>query len=248
MKAFFASLATFFLLTGIIRAQPTLQKQVINPTVKTTSGFPEGSEKLFNGSMKLVNARHAAWIKSTAKKANEKNMSEGEVRTEATSWAILGSMPEGNIEALCFLVLMQAAKSSQEDLKGVMSRVKAINNQKAKQREILQRLQQQKAHPSLQLDSFRLVSNRSKALIAGGKPDTVKFKRTTPSVKPVSKEDMEAMADKMKTELDTMNEMGEMEQLRLQMIMDRRAKMMEALSNIMKKISDTVQGITRNLK
>ena len=37
-------------------------------------------------------------------------------------------------------------------------------------------------------------------------------------------------------------------QMRLQMIMDRRAKFLEALSNIMKKQSDTAAAIVANLK
>lgn len=54
--------------------------------------------------------------------------------------------------------------------------------------------------------------------------------------------------DKAKSDLDSMSEMGEMESLRLQMAMDRRSKMMSTLSNLLKKISDTADGITANLK
>jgi hypothetical protein len=35
-----------------------------------------------------------------------------------------------DIEALCFLVLMEAARSSQEDLKSIMDGVKAINKKR----------------------------------------------------------------------------------------------------------------------
>lgn len=56
------------------------------------------------------------------------------------------------------------------------------------------------------------------------------------------------MVDTMKNDLDSMSEMGEMESLRLQMAMDRRSKMMSTLSNILKKISDTANGITQNIK
>ncbi len=59
----------------------------------------------------------------------------------ATSWAVLGSMNGADIEALCFLVLMEASKSAQEDLKAVMARVKAINNAKSQQRSAMQELE-----------------------------------------------------------------------------------------------------------
>lgn len=51
-----------------------------------------------------------------------------------------------------------------------------------------------------------------------------------------------------KNDLDSMSEMGEMESLRLQMAMDRLSKMMSTLSNLLKKISETAQCITQNIK
>ena len=57
-----------------------------------------------------------------------------------------------------------------------------------------------------------------------------------------------ALTELLKKEVDEMSEMGEMESLRLQMTMDRLSKMMSTLSNLLKKISDTAQGITQNMK
>ena len=48
--------------------------------------------------------------------------------------------------------------------------------------------------------------------------------------------------------LDGMSELGEMESLRLQMAMDRMSKMMSTLSNLLGKISNTGDQITRNIK
>jgi hypothetical protein len=47
---------------------------------------------------------------------------------------------------------------------------------------------------------------------------------------------------------DSLSELSEMDQLRLQMAMDRLSKMMSTLSNILKKMSDTASQITQNLK
>ncbi len=63
-----------------------------------------------------------------------------------------------------------------------------------------------------------------------------------------AKTDIGALVETMKNDLDSMSEMGEMESLRLQMAMDRLSKMMSSLSNILKKISDTANAITQNLK
>ena len=63
-----------------------------------------------------------------------------------------------------------------------------------------------------------------------------------------SKAELDSQIDQIKNDLDSMSEMGEMESLRLQMAMDRMSKMMSTLSNLLKKISDTSQSITQNIK
>ena len=57
-----------------------------------------------------------------------------------------------------------------------------------------------------------------------------------------------AALTRISAKIDSMSEMGEMESLRLQMVMDRMSKMMSTMSNILKKMSDTAQSITQNLK
>lgn len=49
-------------------------------------------------------------------------------------------------------------------------------------------------------------------------------------------------------QLDSFSDMAEQIQLRLQMAMDRRSKFIEALSNLMKKQSDTASAIISNMK
>ncbi len=54
--------------------------------------------------------------------------------SKSTPYGVLGSISDGDIEAICFIVLMEASKSAQEDLKAIMAGVKSINNAKAQQR------------------------------------------------------------------------------------------------------------------
>jgi hypothetical protein len=49
-------------------------------------------------------------------------------------------------------------------------------------------------------------------------------------------------------QLQSLTDVSEELQMRLQMIMDRRSKLLEALSNIMKKQADTAAAIVANLK
>ena len=57
-----------------------------------------------------------------------------------------------------------------------------------------------------------------------------------------------AIVDSLKHDLDSLGELSETESLRLQTAMDRLSKLMTTLSNILKKMSDTTQSITQNLK
>ena len=54
--------------------------------------------------------------------------------------------------------------------------------------------------------------------------------------------------DAVKGRLDSLNEMGETESLRLQMTMDNRSKFMQTLSNANQKIIQTSDSITTNIK
>ena len=54
--------------------------------------------------------------------------------------AVLGGLADGDVEALVFLVMTQAAKSAQEDLKAIMGGVKDINKEKEAMRETQEEL------------------------------------------------------------------------------------------------------------
>lgn len=198
-----------------------------------------GAGILFQNAMSQINPKHVSWVKNSAKTMNEKNMSESDVRNMAAQYAVLGSMNGQDIEALAFLVLMQAAKSAQEDLKGIMAKVKSINEQKKKMRDALAKLNEKNAVISrMQLDSFKRLLTKQPSVT------TVQPVRTNP----VTNAEIADLKNKMKNDQDSLSEMGEMHQLRMQMIMDRMAKADNAISNIMKKFSDTAGSIIQNLK
>jgi hypothetical protein len=68
----------------------------------------------------------------------------------------LGSNDDPDIGALMQIVMMEAARSAQEDLRAIMADVKAINHAKARQRDLLDRLRHDDAVGSA---TDRLVSN-----------------------------------------------------------------------------------------
>lgn len=78
--------------------------------------------------------------------------------------------------------------------------------------------------------------------------NTTRNKQLTTVSPTVTKDEIDKTEQDIKDKLDSVNEMGETESLRLQMAKDRISKMMSSLSNIMKKISDSESSIIQNMK
>ena len=206
------------------------------------------AEAFFNKAMSEINANHVRTIKGFGLKMHVRNFPDRSAKKMATDYVRLVKLNNNDIEAIAFLILMEASKSAQEDLKAIMAGVKSINNQKKEQRELLAKMQRQKSMTSEQLDSFKLSRSKTVAIQKKQNPDTVRLVRSVAFKKSPTKTEINAMVDQIKKDLDSMNEMSELDQLRLQMLMDRRSKMMETLSNLMKKFSDTQEDIIQNLK
>ena len=227
-------------------------------SVSAQQQFPNGSEALFNKAMKEINPKYTTWIRSTAQQVNEKNLGEAEVKQmTSTKWAVLGAMNGQDIEAIAFLVLMQAAKSAQEDLKSIMAKVKSINDQKERLRTAVSVLNDKNQNITrARLDSIKLLSAQTSAIQKRNNPEKTQPAKASAKDSPrpnggtltVSRSEIDTVKDQIKNQLDSKSELGETESLRLQMAMDRMSKMMSTLSNLLKKISDTGQSITQNLK
>lgn len=220
---------------------------------------PQEAKVFFTKMMPQINKRHTQWIKRTAKEANEKKLGADDVMNKAKGYAVLNRLGGLDIEALAFLVLMEAEKAAQEDLKAIMDTVKSINEKKQQLRNAMIRLNDSKPVTKLQLDSIRLLTKEislTKVNVRDKKPQRVDVKKTSPitakepakSTNTATKEELDMAKEEVKSKLDSMSEMGEMESLRLQMAMDRMSKMMSTLSNILKKISDNTNSIMQNLK
>ncbi len=212
-----------------------------------TNLSPE-QEAFFNKLMSGINPRHVNWVKTTAAEVNAKNLAEVDIRNRATRYTGQGIKDQQDIEALISLVMMQCAKDQQEDLKSIMAQVKSLKEQKEKLRNMIANANKQRTLSAVQMDSIDLLNRKTVALKQRQNPDTIKLVRSSSRVKTVSKNEMDAIVTKLKNDLDSMSEMGEMESLRVQMLMDRRSKILSTLSNLLKKISKTADEIVQNLK
>jgi hypothetical protein len=200
-----------------------------------TPELPAGAEALAARLLTRVGPQTQAWIRAeAAREYAADSVSEAAATRAVRANRSLGNLTDNDVAALAYLVLMEAQKSAREDLKAIMDGVKRIEDAKGSLRATSPAPRTAAVRPSPSVTATR--SARSSARPAAVEP------------RALSKTDFDARLESAKGDLDSLSAMGEMESLRLQMATDRRSKMMSTLSNLSKKISDTAQSITQNLK
>jgi hypothetical protein len=191
---------------------------------------------------KVIDARLAAalkptvreWIAQEAMKVHQDTKSgEAAVRADIQKRFSGQSLSSADIEALVFLVLMETSKSAQEDLKAQMAEMQAANKNKAAQRQPVTKIKSAEAG--------------SKAAAQTSLPPKGTAVQPRPDASGAQKE-AQASGAAPSDKPDSLSELGETESLRLQLAMDRHAKMIETLSNLMKKAANTDSAIIGNLK
>jgi hypothetical protein len=167
----------------------------------------------------------------------------------------------GDIDALVFSVMMEAAKSAEDDLKQIMNGIKSATATKQHLRELICKVAndiaentscEQGAVLSFGGDGLGSEEAYHRASLPmpsprcdGGVAVTVTDLHPG-AITEVGQ--LKSIRDALEGKLDSMSEMSAMTSLRLQMAMDRRSKFVQTLSNIMKKISDTQGTLVQNLK
>jgi hypothetical protein len=120
-----------------------------------------------------------------------------------------------DIESLAFIVLMEASKDADADLKTIMAETKTLNDSKKSIRETI-----------ANLNAIKLTCL----------PDCSRNSTVDSSIADAN--------DK----LDSLSELGDMEQLKLQLQLDKMEKMEQTMSNLLKKLHDTAESIIANHK
>ena len=162
-------------------------------------------------------------------------------------------LQEGDTWSMVFVVLMEAAKEAQAELKAAMDDAKNSKDKKQKMRDQFKRLQSDLNRPVIDRTAKGekpcppqtckpMADLAAQVAKMSNRPSRYNFDGQG------SLADAKAALDALKSDLDSMSEMGEAEQLRLQMAQDRMAKIEETLSNVLKKMSQTSDSILSNLK
>lgn len=162
-----------------------------------------------------------------------------------------GGFTRQDIDAVTFVVMMQATQDNEDDLKAEMAALEAVNQQKANERKLLEDLNSELAKGSqlglpCMSPACRSLPGRvesiNQANMSLGRPSRFQAGQN------MSYQQFTNLQSQLSQNLESMNELSDMTSMRLQMTMDRRSKFIQTLSNIEKKISDTSSAIVQNMK
>jgi hypothetical protein len=174
---------------------------------------------------------------------------------------IIGHLADADIDVLVALIMFELWENEENALSELLEEMDRMNELKQKQRERIDALKQKKreAEPVPSESSLRgptVKRLKPNPRLGTKTSDTQKdyatiqkpISHTSPPPPPETLENPIDELDELEGKLDSLNEQSEMLSLRLQMTMDRRDKYLSTLSNIMKKMSTTQDGIIRNIK
>jgi hypothetical protein len=163
------------------------------------------------------------------------------------------SAKASDINALVAIVMMQEAKDAETDLQQMTVQVQSIVNAKQKLRDLLSQTQLEVSSnsslPAATPCQTALCKSLASTLneISSATANTQKPVRILVPAKPTYA-DVRTLPTQLQTNLTSLNDMSETMQLQLQMAMDRQSKLIDTLSNLLKKIDDTASTIIQNIK
>lgn len=256
----FAALATF---SALAQTQsPVIQQRrdaaVVQQQTKATEIPPDMSRRIA-ALQSALQPSARAWTEQQAHLESQKQTAdapsiEAAVYNRFPALNTRGSSAKASdINALVAIVMMQEAKDAESDLQQLMTQVQAINSAKQKLRDLLSQTQLEVSStsslPATTLCQTALCKSLPSTLneISSATANTQKPVRILVPAKPTYA-DVRTLPTQLQTNLNSMNDMSETMQLQLQMAMDRQSKLIETLSNLMKKIDDTASTVIQNIK
>lgn len=196
---------------------------------------PATVQKISRGQPR-VGPRSRAFVgQEAAKIASSGSFSVAQIRMDIQG-AGLGSAGDGDIDAIVQLVLLQASVDAEADLRDQIAGMQATINQKKAAREAAGA-----AHKNAQ-------ALKAQAGADYNRPNAVGLIAAPAYTLDSALASLDERIAADQDDLDSLNELGEIQQLRLQALADQRSKALQLLSNLMKAASDTNADITQNLK
>lgn len=171
------------------------------------------------------------------------------------------------LDALVQLVMFEAWQAEEEALKEMLAEMNRMNELKKKQREYIESIKEQRERARKKLRAEyeglkaqdQTASPQKKAVLVKKSPRmayTRRLKRPYPrfplikfkNTKTMNLAELEKYIAEMETNYDTLGNLSEELSLKLQIQTERRQKIIQTLSNILKKISSTSDTLISNIK
>jgi hypothetical protein len=169
----------------------------------------------------------------------------------ANATASAATLQDMDINAMVFIVLTQAASDEQSDLQNMMRQQQAITNEKQQLRQLLDEVNQQAAQTgksssteSCKTALCQTLPARLEPLAAAALPRPVRIRIP----EHLTYGDLAGMQSQLKQSQDSLSDMSQELQLKMQMAQQAYTQCMEAISNVMKTVSDSENGIIANMK
>ena len=208
-----------------------------------------------------------AWVEDQAKTEMQRpsvdvNALEAAIRQRfATSLAGGGVHPGGpvgpgggaDVDAMVTVVMMEIAQDDENDLRQQMQQMQAQTQAKDALRKLMEEISAAEAAAQKRNTGAECATPFCRSLPSSlanvnaiGSRLTQPFHLQTPAN--LTYGQLAALQAQTNQSLDSLNDMSESAQMRLQMLMDQRSKVLEIASNIEKKLSDTSDAIVVNMK
>lgn len=234
-------------------------------TQMSISKVPPEMTQRFTVLYGALQAAVKAWVVQQARlEAHKPGPDEsGLEKTIHSRFPALNSASSQDVDALVFLVLMQATTDGDQDLQNQMAQAQAQTQAKQAVRDLLNKLSAEQAAlarsgstgstgATLQCRSQfchslpqRLADVNAMMSRVAGPPLSEVQLQVPPN--PTAAQ-LNQVASALQNKLDSMNDLSEQGSMQLQMTMDRRSKLLATLSNLMKTISASADTILQNLK
>jgi hypothetical protein len=201
-----------------------------------------------------------AWVEQQAHAESQKNTSPDAPSIEAAVYNRFpalntrgSAVKAGDINALVAIVMMQTLTDSEKDLQNMMSQMQAITTAKQKLRDLLSQTQLEiKSNETTDAKDTcqtALCKSLPSAVgeISSATANLQKPVRILVPAKPTFA-DLRTLPAQFQSNLDSLNDISQAQQMKIQMLMDQRAKLIETMSNLMKTMGDTNSAIIQNIK
>jgi hypothetical protein len=201
---------------------------IAGATTASAAGLPPGAEAREAQLASKLNPQTRAWIEREAKREAAMNLASEAAASQAIRAATGVDFGSMSVEDAVMFLFMLISRDADADLRQMLADQKKITAEKQAER---QKIEKQKASEASMKNKFRQ-----------------EFAATRKAPKIARTQALDEYLNSQQVSYDSLGDMSEQQQLKMQMILDRRANAMQIISNLLKQTSDAKQGIIRNLK